>query len=143
VILAAPNPVALRAWQDPAVWLAAVTCLAIEVAILRAAFRALGHGGAAVQDRLLLLQFVSWLVFLGVLDLWSPAGDLLPVAALEVLVVLAEAAALRCFVVPRAEASRRPSWAFAFGWSFLGNLASCALCAGVVAGITAWARWRL
>jgi hypothetical protein len=134
-----PNPVVVPACADPATWLLALVCLAVEVAIVERALAGHGVRGAAVQGRLVAINLVSWTAFLVGVDRWSEGGEPARVGALEAAVVLVEAAAMRWLIAVGGE--RRLAWPWLLGWSFVANLASCALTAGVVLAFAVGANW--
>ncbi len=138
-----PNPVILPAYADPIAWLVAMVCLALEAEMLRWAFVRRGAPGKTVHDRLVLLNLASWGALLAAVHGVAAAGrwgerQWSCLAELGVVVVAAEAVALRWAVVPLTTTGARPGWPWVLGWSCAANLTAAAASGVAIAAGAAW-----
>ena len=88
------NPILLPAYADPFHWGWAIVAIIIEVALARALLRRLGFADPRVVGRLVVINLVSWGLFLAALarlDVRAESGNAAWFAVLELLVVIVEA----------------------------------------------------
>lgn len=136
--LASCNPVVVPAYADPACWCVALVCLYAEVEVVRRLLARVGVRGGWVRDRLVVMQLVSWVVFLIAIDrLVIAPEDWSVLLGLEGAVVVVEAAAMRCAFVRSPVRTTFCSWPRLLLWSAVGNLVSAGLCM-LVAAVVRW-----